>query len=129
MGNIRNRQRKKVRIPPSKRAKRFKDGGRNVEGDQKPVPSEPKSSEVKILGDVSSIFHDNHSYIDHVGKGIIFINLYFSLPSIQCSLLNGPVATCFRSFFTYYLGPRACRKNIYHGKTRWCSKSSNWRNH
>ena len=71
MGNIRNRKRKKVRIPPSKKAKKFKDGRQNAEeGDQNPGPSKTK------IGDVSGIFRDNVCHTNCIEEGTVFMDLF-----------------------------------------------------
>ena len=75
MGNSRNRKRKSVRIPPSKTAKKFKDG--------RPSNENPGPSGVKI-GDQSANFGGNTEKIDSVKVGTIFMDL-----SVLFSLFDG----------------------------------------
>ena len=67
MANSRNRKRKKVRIPPCKKANKFKHG--------EPCTNEnPGSSEVKI-GDSSKIFLKNADSTASVNESTIFMDL------------------------------------------------------
>ena len=66
MGNPQNRKRKKKIFPPSKRAKKFKDGEPSC---QNPGPSEAK------LGDFTSEFGENYGQDDSVKEGTIFIDV------------------------------------------------------
>ena len=70
MANGRNRKRKRARQPPSKKGKKFKDGGQNTEGDQNPGPSKMK------IGDVSGVFRDNICHTDRVEEGTVFMDLF-----------------------------------------------------
>ena len=65
-GNPQNRKRKKKRIPPSKRARKFKDGEPSC---QNPGPSQAK------LGNFTSEVGENHGQGDSVKEGTIFIDV------------------------------------------------------
>ena len=67
MANSRNRKRKKVRIPPCKKANKFKHG-------EPCTNQKPGSSEVKI-GDPSKIFPTNSASAASVNEGTIFMDL------------------------------------------------------
>ena len=66
MGNARNRKRKKVRITPSKNAKRFKHGPEGYEN--------PEASGKKI-SDQSAKLRDSKQHKDAAKEGTIFMNL------------------------------------------------------
>ena len=66
-----------MRIPPSKAAKRFKDGG--------PSREIPGPSGVKI-GDQTAIFGDYSEKIEAVKEGMIFIDLSILFAVFECIL-------------------------------------------
>ena len=70
MGNPQNRARKRARIPPSKKANKFKDGEPR---DKEAVP-EPEPSGAKI-GVEREHFGISSENIETVREGIIFIDL------------------------------------------------------